>query len=102
MDADVARLLAYLGEGPLTRHNLAGWLQMSDRKMRSTVEEARRRGHLVVWHSGNYRLAESADEFNDWARKEVQSRIGTLAIQLRAMRTSRDRRWPAEQMRLIA
>lgn len=100
MDGHVAALLELLAEGAQARKVLATRMGLSDRKTRGVVEEARRRGELVIWLDGLYRLASSASEFEEWARREQRSRLGTLHAQLSAMTRSAQRLWPAEQIRL--
>lgn len=100
MDADVESLLDVLANGPQDRRILAMRMATTDRRMRRTVEEARRRGHLVVWLDGMYRIASTASDFEEWARREQRSRLGTLHSQLTAMTRTAARMWPAEQMRI--
>jgi hypothetical protein len=72
---------------------------IEDRRMRNAVDHARRRGELVIYLNGLYRLAESRDEFTEWAKREQQSRLRTLHQQLSAMSETVARKWP-EQTRM--
>ncbi len=106
-DRDVDALLQLLAEGPQERAFLCRRLGVSDRKARLFVEEARVRGHLVIWQrnergaGGLYRVAASLTEYDTWKRAEVQSRLGTLHEQLRAMDATAMRTFPPEQLRLV-
>lgn len=106
-DCDVDALLQVLTEGAQERAFLCRRLGVSDRKARHFVEEARLRGHLVIWQrnergpGGLYRIAATRQEYDDFVRAEIQSRLGTLHEQLRAMNATADRQWPAEQLRLV-
>jgi hypothetical protein len=103
LDRDVAQLLRWLAEAAQDRTILAQKMDVTDRRMRRTIEEARRRGELVITTPGPlhlYRLAETRPEYELWKRLELMSRMGTFGAQLRAMDAAADRRWPAEQLRI--
>lgn len=107
-DVDIEALLQLLTEAPQDRHFLSQRLQVTDRKARMIVEEARVRGHLVIWQrhergpGGLYRIAASRTEYDTWKRAETLSRLGTFAMQLRAMDATADRTFPPEQLRLVS
>lgn len=107
LDIDVDQLLRWLAEGPQDRVILAQRMGKADRMVRLAIEEARRRGHLVISErvNGNtrirlYRIARTRAEYDEWERHEVMSRMGSFGQQLRAMRATRDRTWPYEQGRM--
>lgn len=96
-------VLRWLLDGKQDRGILAQRMNVTDRLMRKAIEEARRRGELVITTPGPlhlYELATSREEYERWRRHEVMSRMGTFGAQLRAMDAHADRRWPAEQLRL--
>jgi hypothetical protein len=105
-DAHVDELLAVLAQGAQERPFLAQKLRLSDRRTRQVVEEARLRGHLVIWQRvdggprGLYRLAATRAAYEEWKRAEMRSRLGTLHDQLREMDQVAARQWPVEQQRL--
>lgn len=99
--ADVDALLEILRAGAQDRRVLAMRMGVTDRRMRRAVEEARRRGELVIWRDGLYRLAASAAEYGEWETRELRSRLGTFGEQMRRMRAARDRLWPLEQARWL-
>lgn len=95
-------MLGWLADGKQDRGILAARMRVSDRLMRKAIEEARRRGHLIVTTPGPlhaYELARSREDYARWRRREVMSRMGTFGVQLRAMDATADRQWPAEQLR---
>jgi hypothetical protein len=103
LDALVDELLRWLADGKQDRGILAQRMGVSDRLMRKAIEEARRRGALVVTTPGplhSYELAPTREEYERWRRHEVMSRMGAFGAQLRAMDATADRRWPAEQLRI--
>jgi len=105
IDAYVDDVLRWLGAGAQDRGILAQRMGCSDRKMRAAIEEARKRGALIITTPGPlhlYELAPSREEYERWRRHEVMSRMGTFGQQLRAMDATADRRWPAEQTRWIS
>lgn len=105
LDAYVDDVLRWLAQGRQDRGLLAQKMGISDRLMRRAIEEARRRGALVITTPGplhSYELAPSRAEYERWRRNEVMSRMGTFGAQLRAMDATADRRWPAEQTRWIS
>jgi len=106
LDADVADLLRWLGQGAQDRGILAQKMGVPDRRMRKAIEEARRRGELVIVTRPGplhlYALARSRSEFDEWKRHELMSRLGSFGAQLRAMEAAANRRWPLEQTRWIS
>jgi len=78
LDADVADLLRWLGQGAQDRGILAQKMGVPDRRMRKAIEEARRRGELVIVTRPGplhlYALARSRSEFDEWKRHELMSR----------------------------
>lgn len=104
IDEDVERVVGWLRQGKQDRGILAARMGVSDRRMRKAIEEARRRGELVITTAGPlhvYELAASREEYERWRRHEVMSRMGTFGVQLRAMDARAARQWPAEQTRWI-
>jgi hypothetical protein len=103
LDLDVAEVMRWLRDGKQDRGILAQKTRMTDRRMRKAIEEARRRGELVITTPGPlhmYVLADSRGDYLAWRHHELMSRMGTFGQQLRAMDAAADRRWPAEQMRM--
>lgn len=102
-DLLVDELVCWLAEGVQDRGILAAKMRLKDRVMRRTIEEARRRGVLIITTPGplhTYAIAPSRAEYERWRKAEVLGRMGSLGAQLRAMDAAADRTWPAEQMRL--
>jgi hypothetical protein len=93
---DVEALLQLLSEGKQDRAILAMRMGVRDRRMRIAVEEARARGHLVLWGGGYYRLAESRMEYELWEGMELNPRITRLLQQRSAMRERCLRTWPEQ------
>jgi len=105
IDVYVDDVLRWLTIGRQDRGILAQRMGVNDRVMRKAIEEARKRGALVITTTGPlhaYELAPSRAEYERWRRHEVMSRMGTFGQQLRAMDATADRRWPAEQTRWIS
>lgn len=103
VQADVEALLGYLREGAQDRAVLAMRLHVTDRRMRRSIDHARRRGELVIFDREDklYRLARSRAEYEAWEQHEVDSRLGAFFAQRKAMREAVARKWP-EQLRLLA
>jgi len=100
VDDRMDQVVRWLTEGPQDRKILSMRLQCGDRQMRIAIEELRRRGQLIVTLHGYYRLAASRDEYEEWKRLELKSRLGTFHEQLRHMDAQADRVWPAEQLKI--
>ena len=96
LDERMDQVLRWLREGPQDRKILAMRLGCDDRRMRLAIEELRLRGELVLTLDGLYRLASSRAEFDEWVRREQQSRLATFHLQLSEMTRAADRRWPLE------
>ncbi len=94
LSAEINALIHHLEDRPWDRRILAQLMGVTDRKCRRTIEEARRSGHLVIWRDGEYALARSAEEYANWERHEVNSRLGSFFAQRKAMRETVARRWP--------
>jgi hypothetical protein len=103
LDARVDELVSWLQGGRQDRAVLAQRMRLPDRALRRLIEEARRRGVLVITTKGplhQYELAPAREEYERWRRHEVMGRMGSFGAQLRAMDAAADRVWPAEQLRL--
>lgn len=76
----------------ITRPDLLAALSTSgftvgDRQMRVTITDLRKAGHLICSSSGDggYYIAETVDEYREFARVEYESKITDMAETLRAM-----------------
>jgi hypothetical protein len=104
IDRDVADVLRWLHQGAQDRGILAQKMGVPDRRMRLAIQEARRRGELVIVTRPGplhlYAIASSRAEYDEWRRHELMSRLGAFGEQLRAMDARASRIWPLEQLRI--
>lgn len=87
LSGDLIGLTHALSDAPpgVARDELAILMGVDDRRMRRAVEEARRRGILVIHDGEVYRLARSLEDYRAWRDHSLRSRLGAFGEQLRAM-----------------
>ena len=92
MIADLLKNLNAIGrENSVSRKTLTGLTGLSDRKLRSTIENERRAGELICSHmepGGGYYLPETAVELRAYVseqRSRIQSQILALTPLERAL-----------------
>lgn len=87
---NVTELIATLDYGrsnAIRRHTLAALLDVSDREMRKTIEEARNCGYVILSlpNGGGYYLSNNMDEIHDFYLRE-KARAYSILCRLRPMR----------------
>ncbi|MBP7213305.1 MAG: hypothetical protein KBA03_03640 [Anaerolineaceae bacterium] len=82
-------------ERPISRRALADCVRFQrlmsgkdDRKMRKAIENLRRAGFLICFKPGSpggYYMAQNMAEYTDYKRREIKSRISSLATTMSEM-----------------
>ena len=82
-------------ERPISRKALADCVRFqrllpgkNDRMMRKAIENLRRMGCLICYRPGTpggYYIAQKMDEYTDYKRREIKSRISSLATTMSEM-----------------
>jgi hypothetical protein len=93
-------------QNPISRSRLCSSLKdfkLSDRHIRDRIKQLRRTGHLIgsiAGENGGYYLISSAEELEEFLKREYQAKINDMQQTVKAMTKTASQRWGPDSIQL--